>query len=107
MELEQTPRSKPDEALSAGTPTLDLDQYRPLVEGRYASQEAADAFLRSLWFIMCAFVDLGLDVKSSTENLPFMRELSSEFGAAAPELENARQQLEERAADNAAQKDNA
>ena len=40
---------------------------------------------------MCAFVDLGMDVKSSTANLPFMRELSSEFGSAAPESKNIKQ----------------
>ena len=102
MDSEQTLINKSD-ALPAGTPVLDLERYRPLVEGRYATQEAADAFLRSLWFIMCAFVDLGLDVKSSTENLPFMRELSSEFGEVAPVLENTQNQTEDRAEQEAAQ----
>ncbi len=97
--------NKSDHARSAGTPALDLERYRPLVEGRYATQEAADAFLRSLWLIMCAFVDLGMDVKSSTENLPFMRELSSEFRNAAPESDNTQQQTENRADQKAAQKD--
>ncbi len=107
MDLDQTPTNKPSDALPAGTPVLDLERYRPLVEGRYATQEAADAFLRSLWFIMCAFVDLGMDVKSSTENLPFMRELSSAFGEAAPVLANTQNQTDDRAEQNSTQKDDA
>ncbi|MBI1250871.1 MAG: hypothetical protein GC189_05305 [Alphaproteobacteria bacterium] len=95
------------DAAPAGTPVLDLDRYRPLVEGHYDNQDAADAFLRSLWFIMCAFVDLGMDVKSSTDNLPFMRELSSEFGTAAPVSDDTQQQNDECEASQAAQKDDA
>lgn len=95
------------DALPAGTPILDIERYRPLVEGRYVSQEAADAFLRAMWFICCAFVDLGLDVKSSTENLPFMRELSSAFGEAAPVLANTENQTEDRAEQEAAQEGDA
>ena len=107
VDLDQTPTNKPSDALPAGTPILDLERYRPLVEGRYATQEAADAFLRSLWFIMCAFVDLGMDVKSSTENLPFMRELSSAFGEAAPILANTENQNHDRAKQEAAQEGDA
>jgi len=56
---------------------------------------------------MCAFVDLGMNVKSSTDNLPFMRELASEFEASAPELENTEKQNDDRAKLEAAQEGDA
>ncbi len=95
------------DALPAGTPKLDLERYRPLVQGHYENEEVADAFLRALWFICCSFVDLGMDVKSSTENLPFMRELSSAFDQAAPESEDSKKSNEERGSPERPQKDDA
>ncbi len=47
------------DALPAGAPTLDLENYLPEVEGQFESEEEAIEFLRTLWNIMCAFVDLG------------------------------------------------
>jgi hypothetical protein len=91
VENPNPPRAADSDGLGAGTPVLDLERYRQQVVGQFDSDEAATAFLQSLWHIMCAFVDLGMDVKSSTANLPFMRELSSEFGSAAPESKNIKQ----------------
>ncbi|MBL8548299.1 MAG: hypothetical protein JNL81_17700 [Hyphomonadaceae bacterium] len=52
------------DALPAGAPALDMEQYLPEVEGRFDSEEDAMEFLRTLWNIMCAFVDLGWGVDS-------------------------------------------
>ena len=79
------------DGFGVGTPVLDLERYRERIAGQFDSNESADAFLKALWHIMCSFVDLGQDVKSSTENLPFMRELSSEIAARAPDSNNTEQ----------------
>lgn len=52
------------DALPAGGPALDVEQYLPEVEGRFDSEEEAIEFLHTLWNIMCAFVDLGWGVDS-------------------------------------------
>lgn len=52
------------DALPASAPALDLARYLPEVEAEFASDEEAAEFLRILWDIMCAFVDLGWGVDS-------------------------------------------
>jgi len=48
----------------ADAPALDLERYLPEVEAHFCSDEEAIEFLRTLWNIMCAFVDLGWGVDS-------------------------------------------
>jgi hypothetical protein len=52
------------DVLPAGAPAPDVEQYLPEVEGRFDSEEEAIEFLRTLWNIMCAFVDIGWGVDS-------------------------------------------
>ncbi|MCX7357099.1 MAG: hypothetical protein NT015_02955 [Alphaproteobacteria bacterium] len=58
------PLNLSDDASSAGASVLDLERYLPEVEDAFASEEEAIEFLRTLWNIMCAFVDLGWGVDS-------------------------------------------
>jgi hypothetical protein len=53
-----------DNTSSAAAPVLDLERYIPEVEAQFDSEEEAIEFLRTLWNIMCAFVDLGWGVGS-------------------------------------------
>lgn len=95
-----------DNTRPAGTPVLDIERYRALIEGQFATPEQGDEFLRSLWFIMVMFIDFGMDVKESTERLPFMRELAS--AAASPKINCAikpDKKTRKRAAKTAAKKD--
>jgi len=95
----------PDDQRMAGTPSLDLERYRPMIAAQFITQEEGDAFLRALFRTMLIFVDFGMDVKSSTEKLPFMIELSSEFGAAAPESEDTEKTNDESGNEDEPQKD--
>lgn len=64
--------------LSASASTLDLERYLPEVEGHFASDEEAAEFLRTLWDIMCAFVDLGWGVDSIQIAIPELAQFSSD-----------------------------
>lgn len=84
-----------DGEFPAGAPVFNFEDYRSDVEGQFDNDKAADEFLRALWHIMCAFVDLGFDVKSSTENLPFIREIASQLLTPAPQSGDIEQQTDE------------
>lgn len=59
----QEPINMSENAMTRAS-TLELDRYLPAVETEFESEEAAAEFLRTLWNIMCAFVDLGWGVDS-------------------------------------------
>lgn len=71
-------RSLPDASETAP----DLQRYLPEVEAQFESEEAAIEFLRTLWNIMCAFVDLGWGVDSIHFALPELAKISSLDSAA-------------------------
>lgn len=56
---------------------LDLDVYKPYLGEWSVTDAEADEFLRTLWSIMCAFVDLGWGVDSIHFALPELAEISS------------------------------
>ncbi len=66
------------ELAPAGTPTFDLDRYRPRVRDRFVSDEDADAFLTAVGKIMIMVVDLRLSEKDSTAVLSFLNDFPSE-----------------------------
>lgn len=66
---------------SAGYPgmlELDVEKYLPYVENFDITEEQKVEYLRTLWSIMSAFVDLGWDVDSVPEFLPALHEISGE-----------------------------
>ncbi len=66
------------DALSAGAPARDLERYLPEISDQFATHEEALEFLRILWDIMCAFVDLGWGVDSITLAFPELGEMASD-----------------------------
>ncbi|MCW5625508.1 MAG: hypothetical protein KIT73_12400 [Burkholderiales bacterium] len=71
--VDQPPRN-----MHAGAiPPLDLDKYREEVEAPELTREQQDELLRTLWWIMAAFVDLGFGVDSVTRLFPDFNEASS------------------------------
>lgn len=64
-------------ALTSGVASLNLEKYLPEVEGQFDSDEAAREFLRTLFEIMCAFVDIGWGVDSIHLAFPELAENSS------------------------------
>ena len=70
------------DALPAGAPALDVAQYLPEVEGRFDSEEDAIEFLRTLWNIMCAFVDVGWGVDSIHFAFPELARVQDSASAA-------------------------
>lgn len=86
-------RSLPD----ASEMAPDLERYLPDVEAQFESEEAAMEFLRTLWNIMCAFVDLGWGVDSIHFALPELAKFSSLDSAAevsSPEHQTFKQQAQ-------------
>lgn len=55
----------------------DLQRYLPEVAGEFVSEEDAIEYLRTLWNIMCAFIDLGWGVDSIHLVLPELVKTSS------------------------------
>lgn len=70
-----------DDVSSATAPVLDLERYLPEVEDAFASEEEALEFLRTLWNIMCAFVDLGWGVDSINFAFPELAERGDRSGS--------------------------
>ena len=64
-------------AKPSGTPKLDPSKYLPLLENSDISEKQKDEFLRTLWEILVAFVEMGFDVKSIPQFLPELVEDSS------------------------------
>ncbi|MBA4226236.1 MAG: hypothetical protein C0456_06345 [Hyphomonas sp.] len=56
---------------------MDLERYLPAVEDQFVTEEAALAFLRTLFEIMSAFVDLGWGVDSIHLAIPELAKISS------------------------------
>lgn len=42
-------------------PQLDLERYRPMLDGYDLTEDQKDAHLKAVWHIMCAFVDRAFD----------------------------------------------
>ena len=53
--------------------------YLQYVEDLDLSEDQKHEFLRTLWWIMATFVDMGFDVKTAAVFIPEMSKLSSEF----------------------------
>ena len=62
--MDREPLNLSEDVSPAPPPVLDLERYIPQVEAQFDSEEEAIEFLRTLWSIMCAFVDLGWGVDS-------------------------------------------
>lgn len=69
-----TPKEK---ARAAVSPTSELGRYLPDIEKQFVSEEDAIEFLRTLYEIMCAFVDLGWGVDSIHFAIPELAKISS------------------------------
>ena len=70
---------RPAEPPNAGYPgalELDIEKYRPYVEDFDMSEEQKVEFLKTLWTIMSAFVDLGWGIDAVHKFLPELEELS-------------------------------
>lgn len=66
---------------------VDLDEFRPYFTEYDLEKAQMDEFLRALWSVMCAFVDLGWGVDSIHFSLPELTDFS------APEAETEVQSL--------------
>ncbi len=71
-----------DDTSSAAAPVLDLERYIPEVEAQFDSEEEAIEFLRTLWNIMCAFVDVGWGVDSIHFAFPELARVQDHASAA-------------------------
>ena len=100
MDFENNTPNPNTPAFAAGPLSVDLEPYLPEVEEHFCSDEEAMEFLRTLWNIMCAFVDLGWGVDSIHFAFPELAEaalsssdqdIDGEFAKAAhaPESDNA------------------
>lgn len=78
----------PDTATHPPNLTLDLERYRPFLEGSDASEEEKQALLEALWSIIASFVRLGWGVDAVSDVLA-AREIPcgklSEIGAGGPD----------------------
>ncbi|HZF28328.1 MAG TPA: hypothetical protein VE907_04380 [Gammaproteobacteria bacterium] len=70
-------------------PVFDASKYSHYIEDPDLTDAQKEEFLRTLWWIMAAFVDLGFGVDSVQRVLPGLSELTSEFTANALEPINA------------------
>jgi hypothetical protein len=61
---------------------VDIDEFRPYFSEYEMDQAQKDEFIRILWNIMCAFVDLGWGVSSIHFSLPELTDFST------PDTEN-------------------
>lgn len=79
----------PIQGVSVSTlPPFVADDYLHHVEGYDFSEEQKVEFLRTLWWIMAAFVDMGFDVAKAPVFIPELGKLSSEFPDNALQKDN-------------------
>lgn len=76
-----------DREFIASAPSLDLAKYRDLAGDLEIPNEDFDAFLRTLWDIMSAFVQHGFDVKTIPVFFPEIFDDASDTGARTVESE--------------------
>lgn len=61
----------------APTPRLDIEKYREHMDGLDLTEVEQEELLRTLWWIMASFVQLGFGVDSVQSVLPAFAEASS------------------------------
>ncbi len=80
MTDKRMPDTPPSHDVSFQTlPPFVAGEYLHHLEGLDISEEQKHEFLKTLWWIMAAFVDMGFDVKAVPAFIPDMGKLSSEF----------------------------
>lgn len=69
---DEEPASRSSSIRLSRLPTFKVERYREHLSGDI-DDETAEELLRTVWSIMCTFVELGWGVESVQNVLPFMR----------------------------------